>query len=46
MMQPVRDGPHEREDIRGDELWRELWSSIVLIGVVMIAVSAIGWLAS
>jgi hypothetical protein len=44
-MRAVGDGLREREDIRGDELWRELRSSIVLIGVVLIAVSVIGWLA-
>jgi hypothetical protein len=41
----VGDGLREREDTREDELWRELRSSIVLIGVVLIAVSVIGWLA-
>jgi hypothetical protein len=44
-MRAVGDGPREGDDIRGDELWRELWSSIVLIGVVLIAVSVIAWLA-
>jgi hypothetical protein len=44
-MRAVGDGLREREDIRGDELWREMWSSVVLIGIVLTAVSAIGWLA-
>jgi hypothetical protein len=44
-MRAAGDGLREGEDIRGDELWRELWASIVLIGVVLIAVSVIGWLA-
>jgi hypothetical protein len=37
----LRDG----EDVAGDELWRDLWWSVALIGVVLIAVSGIGWLA-
>jgi hypothetical protein len=44
-MRAVGDGLREGEDIGGDELWRELWSSVVLIGVVLIAMSVIGWLA-
>jgi hypothetical protein len=44
-MRAAGDGLREGQDTRGDELWGELWSSIVLIGVVLIAVSVIGWLA-
>ncbi|HEV8683587.1 MAG TPA: hypothetical protein VGS09_12570 [Actinomycetota bacterium] len=44
-MRTARDGLRDGEDIAGDELWRDLWWSVALIGVVLIAVSGIGWLA-
>ena len=44
-MQTVRDDARDDEDIARDELWRDLWWSAALIGVVLIAVSLVGWLA-
>lgn len=44
-MRTARSGLRDGEDIAGDELWRDLWWSVALIGVVLIAVSGIGWLA-
>jgi hypothetical protein len=44
-MQIVRDGARDDEDVARDELWRDLWWSATLIGVVLIAVSLVGWLA-
>jgi hypothetical protein len=45
-MRIVRDGPRDGEDIARDELWRELWWSVALIGAVLTAVSGIAWLTS
>lgn len=44
-MQIVQHGARDDEDIARDELWRDLWWSAALIGVVLIAVSLVGWLA-
>jgi hypothetical protein len=45
-MRILRDGPRDGEDIARDELWRELWWSVALIGAVLTAVSGIAWLTS
>jgi hypothetical protein len=44
-MRNVRDGVRDGEDVARDELWRDLWWSAALIGVVATALSLIGWLA-
>lgn len=44
-MRIVQDGVRDDEDIARDELWRDLWWSAALIGVVLTAVGLIGWLA-
>jgi hypothetical protein len=44
-MQSVRGDARDDEAVARDELWRDLWWSAALIGVVLIAVSLVGWLA-
>jgi hypothetical protein len=44
-MRIVGDGLRDDEDMARDDLWRELWWSVALIGVVLTAMSMIGWLA-